>query len=129
MRAACSSVAALVEAVGHRQRLAVIGDRQVFQSGRARRVGHGLEIVLAVGGVGVAVQIAAKVLTCDQGGQGLLRCGFDLAAVLPQFRRDPRQAERAVDAFLGGAGHHDPIGQPGQAVLVEPETHGDRAVA
>ena len=120
---------ALVEAVGHRQRLAVVGDRQVLESGRARRAGHGLEIVLAVGDVGVAVQVAAKILARDEGGQRLLRGGFDLAAVLPQFRRDPRQAERGVDAFLGGAGHHHAIGQPGQAVLVEAQTQGDRAVA
>ena len=52
---------ALVEAVGHGQRLAVVGDRQVLEAGGARRSRHRLEVFLAVGGIGVAVQVATQV--------------------------------------------------------------------
>ena len=53
--------AALVEAVGHRQRLTVIGDGDVLVSHAVRGRGHRLEIVLAVGRGRVHVQIAAQI--------------------------------------------------------------------
>ena len=61
MRAAWASARAFVEPVGHRQRLAVIGDRDVFEAGVARREHHRLEVVLAVGLGRVHVQVAAQV--------------------------------------------------------------------
>ena len=53
--------APLVEAVGHRQRLAVIGDRDVPVSQPVRGCCHRLEVVAAVGGRRVHVQVADDV--------------------------------------------------------------------
>ena len=53
--------AGFVEPVGHRQRLAVIGDGDVLESGVARREHHRLEVVLAVRLGRVHVQVAAQV--------------------------------------------------------------------
>ena len=64
-----------------------------------------LDVGAAVGGGGVHVQVAAKVLRGDETGQGAGFGGGDLSAVLAQFRRHVGELERLVDAFLGLAGH------------------------
>ena len=50
--------AALVEPVGHGQRLAVVGDREVFETGGARRPRHRFDPRLTVGRGRVAVEVA-----------------------------------------------------------------------
>ena len=53
--------ATLVEAVGHGQRLAVVGDGDVLVAQAVRGGGHRLEVVLAVGRGRVHVQVAAQI--------------------------------------------------------------------
>ena len=62
-------------------------------------------------------------------GQRVLQGGFDFAAVLAQLGRDKGEPQRRVDRVLAVASHHDAIGQPRQAVLVETQPKGDGAVA
>ena len=83
-----------VEAAGHRQRLAVIGDRDVLEARGPRRERHRLDVVLAVGRGRMQVQVAAEVGPRDQRGQRVALGGLDLAAMLAELRRDERQAER-----------------------------------
>ena len=52
----------LVEAVGHRERLAVIGDGDVLEPGVARRARHRLGVGAAVGRGRVHVEVAAQIL-------------------------------------------------------------------
>ena len=103
-RAACAQRARLVEAVGHRQRLAVVGDGDVLEPRAAAAAGHLLERVAAVGLGRVHVQVAAEVAARQQPRQRAAPRPLDLAAVLAQLRRHPRQAERLVDRLLGLAG-------------------------
>ena len=93
----------LVEAVGHRQRLRVVGDRDVLVAAPVRLGRHRLQRVAAVGGGGVHVQVAAEVGRRDQLRQAARLGRVDLALVLAQLRGNPRQAERVVDVLLGGA--------------------------
>ncbi len=85
--------------------------------------------VLAIGGGGVAVQIAAQVVALDEGGQASVPRGLELAPLLAQFRRDPRQAEGLVDARLGVAGDAGVVLDAEQAVLVQLESLAYRAIA
>ena len=59
-RAGVRERARFVQAVGHRQRLAVIGDGEVVKARRLRRPGHRLDRVAAVRRGRVAMQVAAK---------------------------------------------------------------------
>ena len=87
----------LVEPVGHRERLAVIGDRDVLQARRVRRARHRLDIGAAVGLGGVHVQVAAQIGVLDQARQRAGLGRLDLAAVLAQLGRHEGQPERRVD--------------------------------
>ncbi len=60
--------AGLVEPVGHRQRLAVIGNGDVLEPGVARGQDHRLEVVLPVGLGRVHVQVAAQIGGLDERG-------------------------------------------------------------
>ena len=51
------------------------------------------------------VQVAPDIRCIDQMRKAVFKGGLDFAAVLPQFRRDPREAERSVNAFLGASPH------------------------
>ena len=82
----------------------MVGDGDVLVASLARGFGHLLEGGAAIGFGGVHVQVAADVAEFDQFGKPALFGGFDFAGVLAQFGRDPRQAERLVDALLGLAG-------------------------
>ena len=93
----------------------------------ARAIVHG--VGAAVGGRRVHVQVAAQVLERDQPRQRAGLGRLDLAAILAQFRRDERQAERLVDAFLGLAGHERTVVHPVEAVFVQLEAALDGAVA
>ena len=80
--------------------LGMVGDAEILEAALARGLGHRLQRLGAVGGVGVAVQDAAQVLVGDELRQLALQRPFDLAAALAQFRLDERQAERAIDVVL-----------------------------
>ena len=82
--------AALVEAVGHRQRLAVVGDRDVLVAEPVGGRGHRLERLAAVGLGRVHVQVAAQVGARHERGQRARSLRVELAAVLAQLRLDPR---------------------------------------
>ena len=82
--------ARIVEAVGHGQVLRVVGDRDVAQPARQRRLGHLADGVAAVGGLGVHVQIAANVGERNQLRQAARVRLAKLAAaasISPQFSR------------------------------------------
>ena len=111
--------ATLVEAVGHGQRLAVVGDGQIGQAGLARRQRHRANRVLAVGRGRVAVEVAAQVVAFHQQRQPPVARGLEFAALLAQFGRNPRQAERFVDAGFGVAGDACVVLDAEQAVLVQ----------
>ena len=121
--------AGLVEAVGHREGAAVIGDGDVLEPGRPRRQRHRLGVGAAVGRRGVHVQVAAEILPLDQPGERPLLGGRNFAPVLPQLGRHEREAERLVDAFLRLAGDLDVVVHAEQAVLVQLEPALDRAIA
>ena len=96
---------------------AVVGDEDVGVAALAGRRHQRLDRVMPVRRVGMAVEIAADVVELHEGGQpaGLRR--LDLARVLAQLGRDPRQPHRGVDLLLGGAGDAPSAGLPEDAVL------------
>ena len=75
----------------------------VLEAALARGLGHLLDRVAPVGGDGVHVQVAAQVGLLDQHRDLAGLAERELAAVLAQLRRDPRQAEALVDLLLGRA--------------------------
>ena len=60
--------AAFVQAVGHRQRLAVIGDGDVLQAQFPRRFPQRPHVVAPVGFGAVHVQVATQIRAVDQAG-------------------------------------------------------------
>ena len=58
--------ALFIEAIGHRECPAVVGDRDVLMAKTMRRRCHRLEVVLTVRGGGVHVQIAAQIADSDE---------------------------------------------------------------
>ncbi len=121
--------APFVEAVGHGQRLAVIGNRDVAATGCASGEDHGLELVLPVGGGRVHVEVAAQVAVSNERRQRAFRGRRDLAAVFAKFWRNPRETERLVHAFFGLTGEPLFIVHPVEAVLVETHAAIDGAIA
>ena len=83
-----------------RQILGVIGQRHVRVALGLGGLGHVFEGLGAVGPVGVRVQVALDVAELDQLRQAARLGGFDLALVLAQLGRDPRQPQALVDARL-----------------------------
>ena len=93
--------APLIQSVGHRQRLAVIGDGDVPMAHGVRRRGHRLEVVAAVGLGRVHVQVAAQVgIRHQAAADGRARP----PPISPRSSRSAgsiqRQPERGVDGFL-----------------------------
>ena len=82
--AACCERPRLVEAVGHRERLAVIGDGDVLEPGVPRGPRHGLGVGAAVGGGRVHVQVAAEILPAESS-RGSVRASA--ASISPRFSR------------------------------------------
>ena len=87
---------------GDRERLRVVGQDLVGVAAPPGVVGHDLDRKVAVGPVGVAVQVAAQVGQVDELRQAAGQGSLDLAAVLAQLRDDERQAEERVRLVLGG---------------------------
>ncbi len=119
----------LVEAVRHRERLAVIGDRQVFQSCLSRRERHRLDVVAAVGFGRVGVDVAADVLEPDQLRQRAPFGRLELAAPLAKLGRNLRETQRVVDVRLGPPGHERSVVHAKEPVLVQLEPARDGPVA
>jgi hypothetical protein len=121
--------APLVQTIGHRQRLAVIGDSQVLEPGIPRRESHRLHAVPSVGDCRVRVQVAAQIPPFDQRRQRSLFRGLELTAGLPQLGRDPWEAECGIDARLRVTSHALVVAHAEEAVLVQLEAEPDGAVA
>ena len=92
-----------IEPVGDGEAARVLGDRQVLQAQRLGRQRHVAQRVVAVGGLGMGMQVAPQVGQLTSLGRRPRACRLDLAAVLAQFRRDVGQPDRAVDRFLAVA--------------------------
>ena len=122
--------AALVEAVGHRQRLAVIGDGDVLAAPPSRAA-SAIVRTSSLPSVSVLCMWRSPRRSARSIRRGSVRArgGVDLAAHLAQLRRHPVEAERRVDVFLALAGDAHVVGDPEQAVLVQLEAEADRAVA
>ncbi len=75
------------------------------------------------------VQIAANIADLHQMRQAALGGGVDLALILAQFRRDPRQPQPLVDFLFRFAREFAFIRRPEKTVLVELEAHADGAIA
>ena len=115
----------LVEAVRHRERLAVIGNGQVLQPRVARRHRHRLDVFAAVGFGRVRVNVAANVFERDEVRQRALFGGFDLAAPFAQLGRDLRQTEGVVNLRFRPSGHERPVVHAKKTVLVQLESARD----
>ncbi len=121
--------APFVEAVGHRERLAVIGDRDVLESGVARGGRHRADVILAVGFRRVHVQIAAQIGALDQARQHMKGGGIDFALHLTHFGRHPVESQRRVHIRFALAGQLHIVRDAEHAVLVQFQTEADRAIA
>ena len=81
----------------------MVGDPEILETALARGLGHRLQGLGAVGGIGVAVKDPAQVLVGDELRQLALQSQLDLAAPLPEFGIDEGQAEGAIDlGFVAG---------------------------
>src|SRR5690606_29119155 len=86
---------------------------------RPRRLRHRLDRRAPVAPVGLDLEVAAQVAVLDQLRQPPLARRLDLAGVLAQLRRDPRESERRVDLLLRLA--REPPAPVEEAVLVQLE--------
>ena len=102
----------LVEAVGHGQRLAVIGDRDVLEAGSfARRAPW--SPASARPSVAVVCMCGSPRTSCRSIRRGSVSLGgVDLAAVFAQLRRDEGQAECLVDSFFRVSGDANRVVDP-----------------
>src|SRR6478609_7776713 len=80
--------------------LGVIGDAEILETTLARGLGHRLQGLGAVGGIGVAVKDTAQILVGDELRQLALQGQLDLAAALTEFRIDEGQTEGTIDLGL-----------------------------
>ena len=97
----------------------MVGDGDVLQPRSAGGAGHALDGLLAVGGGGVHVQVAAQVAACDQLGERPPRGRVDFAAVLAHLRWDQVEVQCSVDLRLRGAGERGTRRHVEDAVLVQ----------
>ncbi len=86
--------AALVEPVGHGQRLCVVGDGDVLEAGGSRGRRHRAHLVLAIRRGAVHVEVAAQIAALDEARQRARLCRFDFPAHLAKLGCDPIEAER-----------------------------------
>ena len=94
------SYSALVQPVGHRECLTVVGDGDVTMTDSVCGGCHRFEIITAVCCGRVHVEIAAQVRAVHEAGQCPLGGCADFSPVLAQLGRHPLQPERLVNAFL-----------------------------
>ena len=103
----------------------MVAEHQVLVAELDCGLGHALDGALAVGVVGVDVQVAADVPYGDEVGQAALVGGFDLPGVLAQLRGNVREVEPRVEILLRGDGFV--VARPcfGKAVLGDVYAHLD----
>src|SRR5207245_9261331 len=106
-----------VAAAHHGEAHGVIGDGDVLEVRVPGRARHRLERVLAVGPVGLRLEVAAEIARLDQARERTRARRLDLALVLAQLGRDPGEAEAVVDLLLGAPRY--PPRAAKEAVLVE----------
>ena len=119
----------LVQAVGHGQVLGVVGDGDVLVAAGQGGIGHLADGVVAVGGGGVHVHVAADVGRLNEPGKAAVRGTLDLAQVLAHLGRHPVHAERGINLFLGCRRDDRLVVQPRQRPLAERVAHLERALA
>jgi len=112
----------------------MVRDGDVFVPKRVRGFGHFLKGGAAVRFGGVHVKIAADVGKFDQLGQAASRRliddgGFHLAAIFAQFGRNPGQAERGVNLFLGFPADAALVLETKQPVFIERKAQLQRPAA
>jgi hypothetical protein len=95
----------------------MLGNRDVLQAELPRGFRHLADAVVAVGCRGVHVQVAAQVVAGNQLRQTASPGRLDLAAILPQLRRNPGQADGGEYRFFRLAG--DPLLVVKDSVLVD----------
>ena len=83
----------------------------------------------AVGLGGVHVDVAAHIAAHDEVRERVFRGGFELAAVLAEFRRDVVEVERVVDVGFGGGGDDGVVFEAEESVLAQREAALDGALA
>ena len=120
------------EPVGLHAGPGVIGHRDGVEAAGSGLLGEPFDREPPVGGEGVGVQLGGDVGQLDQVGQNRV----ELAAILAELGRNPRQPQSLVDGLLGGRGHRldapllGGLVLPGavgkEAVLVEPQLSLDR---
>src|ERR1019366_5365278 len=106
-----------VEAVSDAEVFRMIRDCEVAQTAGLCGGGHLLEGVAAVRGVRMGVKISLQIGALDQSRQRPMFGRLDFAAILAQFRRNPRKTERRVYFFLRGS--RETLGAAEQSVLAE----------
>src|SRR4051794_39271676 len=92
------------EPAGDGKRLRVVGQDLIGVAAPPGVLGHDLDRVVAVGPVGVAVQVPAQVRLGDERRQAAGEGSLDLPGVLAQLGLDERQAEECVRVGLGREG-------------------------
>ncbi len=121
--------ALVVEAVGHGEIFAVVGDGDVGQAAGKGGFGHLTDGVATVGGVGVHVEVAADVCAGDEVGEGVGGGGFEFAGVFAQLGWDVVEVEGVVDVGFGCGGDDDVVFDAEESVLVQGEAAFDGALA
>ena len=97
----------------------MIGDRNVLVAVRFGRPRHLVDRVRAVAPPGVHLQIPADVFQLNEGGQPSPLGQLDLALILADLRRDPRQPDRGVDLLFGPAGDAAVVLDGEHAILID----------
>ena len=94
----------------------MVGNRDVVIPPPGGGLGDLVNGAVAVGIVGVDVQVTADIVEGDQVGQGVRAGGLDLAAVFPEFGGNPVKADPFIDFLLRPS--RQPSGAPVEPVLV-----------
>jgi len=120
--------AGVVEAVGHGEVFAVVGDGDVGEATREGCFGHLTDGVAAVGGVGVHVEVAADVGDCDELREGVIGGCVEFAAVFAELGWDVVEFEGVVDGLFGFGGDDLVVFEAEERVFAEGEAALDGAL-
>ena len=111
--------ALVVHAIRHRKVLRVVGNGDVLQPPRDRRLCHLPNRVAPVGFGRMHMQIAAQIAAHNQLWQSVFRSCIQFAAVLPQLRRNVIEIERVINILLCRRSNDDIIFKPQQRVFAQ----------
>ena len=118
----------VVESVGERQILRVVGDGDVLVPTLFRRLGHLLNGAFAVGFNRVHMHFAVNVFYGDKLRQLVLGGEIDFAAVLAHLRRNAVELQRPVDFVFGDSGDARIVFQTKEPILIQRQSHLQRAL-